>query len=488
MRPDRALRRLLDSLRSPDLLDFPVPESLAPVLRDYQQTGYRWLKTLAHYRLGGVLADDMGLGKTVQSIAYLLSVLPEIRESGRPALIVAPASLLYNWRSELERFAPQLRALIADGSKAERESLLSPEHTAEADVLIVSYPLLRRDLPHYERMEFHALVLDEAQAIKNADTQTARAVKSLRAGFRFALTGTPIENSLDELRSIFDAVLPGLYPNRRKFAELTRETVAKRARPFLLRRLKVDVLGELPEKIESVRVTELLPEQKRLYAGQLAKLRYETLKHLDNSEELGRSRVRFLAGLTRLRQICCHPALFVEGYEGRSAKFEQLLETLEECRRAGRRVLVFSQFTEMLGLIGRELGIREMPFFYLDGNTPPRERLDRCEQFNEGEKDIFLISLKAGGTGLNLTGADTVILYDLWWNPAVERQAEDRAHRMGQTRAVQVIRLVARGTVEEKMHELQQKKMTLIDDVIRPGEDSVTSLTDADLLELLGPE
>lgn len=487
MRPDRDLRRLLDSLRSPDLLDFPVPESLVPVLRDYQQTGYRWLKTLAHYRLGGVLADDMGLGKTVQSIAYLLSVLPEIRESGRPALIVAPASLLYNWRSELERFAPQLRALIVDGSKAERETLLSPEHT-ETDVLIVSYPLLRRDLLHYERMEFHALVLDEAQAIKNADTQTARAVKSLRAGFRFALTGTPIENSLDELRSIFDAVLPGLYPNRRKFSELTRETVAKRARPFLLRRLKVDVLGELPEKIESVRVTELLPEQKRLYAGQLAKLRYETLKHLDNSEELGRSRIRFLAGLTRLRQICCHPALFVEGYEGRSAKFEQLLETLEECRRAGRRVLVFSQFTEMLGLIGRELGYREMPFFYLDGHTPPRERLDLCERFNEGEKDIFLISLKAGGTGLNLTGADTVILYDLWWNPAVERQAEDRAHRMGQTRVVQVIRLVARGTVEEKMHELQQKKMTLIDDVITPGEDSVTSLTDADLLELLDSE
>lgn len=488
MRPDRALRRLLDSLRSPDLLDFPVPESLAPALRDYQQTGYRWLKTLAHYRLGGVLADDMGLGKTVQSIAYLLSVMPEIRESGRPALIAAPASLLYNWRSELERFAPQLRALIADGSKAEREALLSPEHRSDADVLIVSYPLLRRDLPHYERMEFHTLVLDEAQAIKNADTQTAKAVKSLRAGFRFALTGTPIENALDELRSIFDAVLPGLYPNRRKFAELTRETVAKRARPFLLRRLKVDVLGELPEKIESVRVTELLPEQKRLYAGQLAKLRYETLKHLDNSEELGRSRIRFLAGLTRLRQICCHPALFVEGYEGRSAKFEQLLETLEECRRAGRRVLVFSQFTEMLGLIGRELGYREMPFFYLDGHTPPRERLDLCEQFNEGEKDIFLISLKAGGTGLNLTGADTVILYDLWWNPAVERQAEDRAHRMGQTRVVQVIRLVARGTVEEKMHELQQKKMTLIDDVITPGEDSLTSLTDANLLELLETE
>ncbi|NGZ75780.1 DEAD/DEAH box helicase [Saccharibacillus alkalitolerans] len=486
IRPGRGLRRLLDSLRSPDLLDFPVPEAMIPVLRDYQQTGYRWLKTLAHYRLGGVLADDMGLGKTIQSIAYLLSVLPEIREEARPALIVAPASLLYNWRSELERFAPEIRAAVADGTKAEREAVLSQAN--DLDVLIVSYPLLRRDLTRYEQMNWHTLVLDEAQAIKNPDTQTARAVKSLHAGFRFALTGTPIENSLEELRSVFDAVLPGLYPNRRKFADLTREEVAKRARPFLLRRLKSDVLGELPEKIESMRITELLPEQKKLYAAHLAKLRVETLKHLDSSEELGRSRIQFLAGLTRLRQICCHPALFVEGYAGRSAKFEQLLETLEECRRAGRRVLVFSQFTEMLSLIGRELGYREMPFFYLDGATPPRERLELCERFNDGEKGVFLISLKAGGTGLNLTGADTVILYDLWWNPAVERQAEDRAHRMGQTRVVQVIRLVAKGTVEEKMHELQRKKTQLIDEVIRPGEEGIATLTDADLLELLGSE
>ncbi|OWA34575.1 helicase SNF [Saccharibacillus sp. O16] len=486
MRPDRALRRLIDSLRSPDLLDFPLPESLAPLLRDYQQTGYRWLKTLAHYRLGGVLADDMGLGKTMQSIAYLLSVLPDIRQSRRPALVVAPASLLYNWLSECKRFAPEIRAIVSDGSKAEREAILS--RTDEIDVLIVSYPLLRRDVAQYEQIDFHTLILDEAQAIKNPDTQAAKAVKKLRAGFRFALTGTPIENSLEELRSIFEAVLPGLYPNRRQFAELTREAVAKRARPFLLRRLKSDVLGELPEKIETIRVSELLPEQKRLYAAHLAKLRYETLKHLDNSEELGRSRLSFLAGLTRLRQICCHPALFVDQYAGRSAKFEQLLETLEECRRAGRRMLVFSQFTEMLDLIGRELGERELPFFYLDGATPPRERLALCERFNEGEKDIFLISLKAGGTGLNLTGADTVILYDLWWNPAVERQAEDRAHRMGQTRVVQVIRLVAKGTVEEKMAALQRKKTELIDAVIQPGEEELSRLSDADLLELLGEE
>ncbi|MDO3408900.1 DEAD/DEAH box helicase [Saccharibacillus sp. CPCC 101409] len=491
IRPERELRRLLDSLRSPDLLDFPVPEPLESVLRDYQQTGYRWLKTLAHYRLGGVLADDMGLGKTVQSIAYLLSALPEIRQSGRPALIVAPASLMYNWRSELARFAPGIRAAVIDGSRREREAALiaaqSPEQAS--DVWIVSYPLLRRDSALYERIELHTLILDEAQAIKNPETQTAKSVKALRAGFRFALTGTPIENSLEELRSIFEAVLPGLYPGRRAFAELTRETVARRARPFLLRRLKSDVLRELPEKIESLRVSELLPEQKKLYAAHLAKLRFETLKHLDISEELGQSRILFLAGLTRLRQICCHPALFAEGYEGRSAKFEQLMETLEECRRAGRRVLVFSQFTQMLQLIGRELGVLGVPFFYLDGSTPARERPEMCERFNDGERDLFLISLKAGGTGLNLTGADTVILYDLWWNPAVERQAEDRAYRMGQRRDVQVIRLVAAGTIEEKMIALQRKKTQLIDEVIESGSGDVDlSLTAADIRELLGPE
>lgn len=485
VRLGKSIRRLLEHLRNPDHLDEPVPESLAAVLRDYQVFGYQWLKTLARYRFGGILADDMGLGKTVQSIAFLVSVLPDIRARRKPALIVSPASLMYNWRSELRRFAPEIRTVIADGAKSERHAIL--KEAADADVVIVSYPLLRRDIARYAELSFHTLILDEAQAFKNDATQTARAVKGLHAECRFALTGTPIENSLDELRSIFDAVFPGLFPDRKTFGELSRETIAKRARPFLLRRLKRDVLRELPEKIESIHVSELLPEQKKLYAAYLAKLRSETLKHLDE-KDFQKNRIRILAGLTRLRQICDHPALFVEGYAGRSAKLEQLLETIEDCRSAGRRLLVFSQFTEMLGMIGRELGHRGVPFFYLDGGTPASERVELCARFNEGERDLFLISLKAGGTGLNLTGADTVVLYDLWWNPAVEQQAEDRAHRIGQKKVVQVIRLVAQGTVEEKMHELQQKKKALVAEVIQPGEEALSALTEQDIRELLAIE
>lgn len=477
----RSLRQLLHNLRQPDSLNFPVPESLVAVLRDYQQVGYQWLKTLAHYRFGGILADDMGLGKTVQSIAFLLSVLPEIREQGQPALIVCPASLLYNWQQELTRFAPSICSVIISGGPAERDRLLQDE----ADVIITSYPLLRRDIKSYAKRSFHTLILDEAQYFKNYATQTAQSVKALQSKYRFALTGTPIENRLEELWSIFDAVFPDLFPSRQRFHELTRETVAKRSKPFLLRRLKRDVLKELPDAIETLQSSDLLPDQKKLYTAYLAKLQAETLKHLDDPNDWDQHRIRILAGLTRLRQICCHPALFVEDYRGGSSKLEQLLDIIEDCRSAGKRMLVFSQFTSMLEIIRRELGVRGVPMFSLDGSTPPKERAELCSRFNNGERDVFLISLKAGGTGLNLTGADTVILYDLWWNPAVEQQAADRAHRIGQRNVVQVIRLVAKGTVEDKMFELQQRKKRLIDEVIQAGEQSLGSLSEADIREIL---
>jgi superfamily II DNA or RNA helicase len=477
-----SFRRLLDDIRNPDRQPAPVPDSLAPVLRDYQKTGFRWLKTLARYRFGGILADEMGLGKTLQSIAFLVSVLPEIRNFEQPALIVCPASLVYNWRNELRKFAPELRVAIPDGKKADRYGIL--KEASCADVIVTSYPLLRKDVAEYAVRPFHTLILDEAQAFKNHATQTAHAVKSISARYRFALTGTPVENHLEELWSIFDAVFPELFPDKRAFGELTREAVTNRVRPFLLRRLKTDVLKELPEKIETLQASELLPEQKKLYAGYLAKLRKESLKHLDE-DGFAKSRIKILAGLTRLRQLCCHPALFVEGYTGSSAKFEQLMELVEECRSAGKRALVFSQFTEMLGLIRRELGYRGVPHFYLDGQTPSAERVELCGRFNEGECELFLISLKAGGTGLNLTGADTVILYDLWWNPAVEEQAAGRAHRIGQKKVVQVIRLVAQGTVEDKMYELQRRKRNLIEEVVRPGEEELSSLTEQELRELL---
>ena len=477
-----SFRQFLEEIRNPSSENIPVPKQVDDILRDYQKHGFRWMKTLAHYGFGGILADDMGLGKTLQSIAFILSELTDIRHKQCPVLIVCPSSLTYNWLSELKKFAPEIEALIVDGTRKEREHALA--QSKQMDVLITSYPLLRRDISTFSSQMFHTIFFDEAQAFKNPITQTARIVKRLESDYKFALTGTPVENSLEELWSIFHVVFPELFMGLKEYSNLTRKTIARRIRPFLLRRVKEDVLAELPEKQESLESVELLPEQKKLYAAYLAKLRHDTLKHL-NKDTLRKNKIRILAGLTRLRQICCHPTLFVNGYKGRSAKFDMLLQLIEESRRSGRRVLIFSQFTKMLELIGRELTYQGLPYFYLDGQTPSEERVARCDRFNSGERDFFLISLKAGGTGLNLTGADTVILYDLWWNPAVEEQAADRAHRMGQTQTVQVIKLVTRGTIEEKMNELQDKKRHLIEEIIDPDEKVPTSLTDEDIREIL---
>ncbi|WP_249595425.1 DEAD/DEAH box helicase [Peribacillus frigoritolerans] len=477
-----SFRQFLDNIRNPGALEFTVPNSLDPILRDYQKNGYKWMKILAQYGFGGILADDMGLGKTLQSITFILSELPDIRKKRVPALIVCPSSLTYNWLSEFTKFAPDIQAVVVDGDKTDRTKLL--KEIKDVDVLITSYPLLRKDIKSFEKEDFHTVFFDEAQAFKNPLTQTARAAKKIKAAHRFALTGTPIENSLEELWSLFHVVFPELFMGLKEYSNLTRKQISRRIRPFLLRRMKEDVLGELPEKIESLESMELLPDQKKLYGAYLAKLRHDTLKHLDK-DTLRKNRIRILAGLTRLRQICCHPALFVDGYKGSSAKYEQLMQIVEDSKHSGRRVLIFSQFTKMLTIIGRELAMKGQPFFYLDGQTPSKERVEICNRFNAGERDIFLISLKAGGTGLNLTGADTVILYDLWWNPAVEEQAADRAHRMGQKNEVQVIKLIARGTIEEKMNELQEKKRHLIEEIIDPGDKSSSALTEEDIREIL---
>lgn len=539
-----SLKRFLDDLRDPERMDFALPETLTPILRDYQNSGYQWLRTLAYYRFGGILADDMGLGKTLQSIAYITAVLQEkpeynmdntgvdkYRESGSlwggtteatagidpetglpldkmasentdglwstmqqdglkirtrvihpPVLVVAPASLTYNWANEFARFAPHLKVLIAAGQKEERANMLSGMD--EADVIVTSYPLLRRDLDTYLGRTFHTLILDEAQAIKNASSQTAQAVKQIQAPRRFALTGTPVENSLDELWSIFEAVFPGLFPSYRRFRDLPPERISRMVRPFILRRLKKDVLEELPDRIETVQRSELTVEQKKLYAAYLSQLQDEASKDMEDNG-FQKNRIKILAGITRLRQLCCHPALFVEGYQGDSGKMEQLLETVEDCLAAGKRILIFSQFASMLNLIRQTLAAQGRNLFYLDGQTPAQSRVEMCHRFNEGETELFLISLKAGGTGLNLTGADTVILYDLWWNPAVEEQAIGRAHRMGQKQVVQVIRLVTEGTIEEKILELQQRKKDLIAEVIEPGDGGSTTLSEQDIRELL---
>lgn len=479
---EESFQQFIQQLMQPRDLDIPIPLSLEPILRTYQKDGYKWMKQLAQYGFGGVLADEMGLGKTLQSITYIVSELRAVREMKQPVLIVCPSSLTYNWLSEILSFAPEIEADVIDGVKEKRVQKL--KSFTNVDVVITSYPLLRQDIKWYEKQHFHTIFFDEAQYFKNPLTQTARAVKKLQANHRFALTGTPMENSLEELWSIFYVVFPELFKGLEEFSHLTRKQIARRVRPFLLRRVKEDVLGELPDKEKSLQLSELLPEQKKLYTAFLAKLREETLKHLDK-DTFEQNKIRILAGLTRLRQICCHPALFIEGYRGSSAKFEQLLQILEEASNAGRRVLIFSQFTKMLMLIGQELTRREQLYFYLDGQTPSEERVELCNRFNAGERDVFLISLKAGRTGLNLTGADTVILYDLWWNTAVEDQAIDRAHRIGQTETVKVIKMIARGTIEEKINDLQRKKKDLITDIIEPNGLGQSTLTEEDIREIL---
>ncbi|WP_088011610.1 DEAD/DEAH box helicase [Gottfriedia acidiceleris] len=481
---EERLNHFYKSLINPNEEVEKVPKTLKNLLKDYQIFGYKWMKNLAKFGFGGILADDMGLGKTIQSLTYIQSVLNEIRSYNAPVLIVCPTALTYNWLSEVFKFTPEIQALVIDGNKNER--LKIQKELDNIDVLITSYSLLRNDIKWYEKQKFHTVFFDEAQNFKNPFTQTAKVAKRINADQRFALTGTPIENSLEELWAIYHVVFPELFGGLKEFSNLTRKTISKRVRPFLLRRLKEDVLKELPEKIESKESVELLPEQKKLYAAYLAKLCHDTLKHLAVDKfTLGKNHIKILAGLTRLRQICCHPALFIDGYEGSSAKFEQLFQIIEASKIAGRRVLIFSQFTKMLDLIGKELSIMGEQFFYLDGQTPSEERLSICNRFNSGEHNFFLISLKAGGVGLNLTGADTVILYDNWWNPAVENQATDRAYRFGQMNDVQVIKLIAKGTIEEKMNELQEKKKQLIEEIIETNEKPSFNLTEEDIRELL---
>ncbi|MBW3113664.1 SNF2 helicase associated domain-containing protein [Bacillus sp. MCCB 382] len=469
-------------LMDPDSRKISIPSSMDPLLRGYQKTGYRWMKTLSHYGMGGILADDMGLGKTVQSITYILSVLDDIRSRKFPVLIVCPSSLTYNWKKECVKFAPDIQTLILDGNQVERRK--KQKEMKDVDVIITSYPLLRSDSKWFELQKFHTVFFDEAQAFKNPVTKTARSVKRIQAENRFALTGTPVENSLEELWSIFHVVFPDLFRGLKDYSRLTKKDISKRIRPFVLRRLKEDVLAELPGKEEFIESIELLPQQKELYAAYLAKLRHDTMKHLDKNT-LRKNKIKILAGLTRLRQICCHPGLFVDGYQGTSGKFMHLMDLLEESRLSGRRVLVFSQFTKMLEMVASELSGKGQSYFYLNGNTPSEDRIRMCDRFNHGERNVFLISLKAGGTGLNLTSADTVILYDTWWNPAVEEQAADRAHRMGQKNTVQVIKLIAKGTIEEKMNELQDKKRHLIQEVMSPNENVVQTLTEDELKEIL---
>lgn len=491
VKKNRAYQRLIRDIREPGELEMEVPELLKKTLRDYQRVGFQWLKTLSYYGMGGILADDMGLGKTLQVLALLYSERTEPKQA--PSLVVAPTSLIYNWEAEVQKFVPDLRTLVIAGNKEER--LEKMKTIPEADLVITSYPLIRRDQGEYDAHTFRYCFIDEAQHIKNPVSQGAKAVKSILAKYRFALTGTPMENSLTELWSIFDFVMPGYLFTHAKFMQRYERPIvkdrdedaaaelARQIQPFILRRLKTDVLKELPEKIENKVIAELTEEQKKVYLAYLSRVRSEITDEL-NQSGFQRSQIKIIAALTRLRQICCHPGMFLEEYTGDSGKLQLLEEIITEALDGGHRVLLFSQFTTMLAIIRRRLESMQVNAFYLDGNTETLERGRLVKEFNAGQGYVFLISLKAGGTGLNLTGADTVIHYDPWWNPAVEDQASDRAYRIGQKKVVHVMRLIAKGTIEEKIEQLKEKKRNLTDAVIHPGETFLSKMSEQEVRAL----
>lgn len=456
--------------------DFPLGDiRVQASLRDYQEKGVRWLQMLHHYGFGGILADDMGLGKTLQTIAFLTS---QVTEDSR-VLIIAPSGLIYNWADEFRKFAPQLDLAVVHGLKANREAILSENH----QIYVTSYATFRQDSELYQEMAFDFLFLDEAQVMKNAQTKIAQSLRQFVVPAVFALSGTPIENHLGELWSIFQIVLPGLLPSKKEFMKLPADRVAQFIKPFVMRRKKEEVLTELPDLIEVVYKNELEDQQKAIYLAQLQQMRDRLAQVTD--QEFQRSRVEILSGLMRLRQICDTPALFMNDYQGASGKLDSLRDLLLQVADGGHRVLIFSQFKGMLEKIEQELPDLGLTSFKITGSTPAQDRQEMTKIFNQGERDIFLISLKAGGVGLNLTGADTVILVDLWWNPAVEAQAIGRAHRMGQERKVEVYRLITRGTIEEKIQELQEQKKHLVSQVL-DGTESRASLSLAEIREILG--
>ena len=467
-------KHLAHDLTHPE--DFPMtPLNIKADLRDYQKKGIQWLQMLHHYGFGGILADDMGLGKTLQAIAFLSS---QMHEKSR-VLILAPSGLIYNWADEFQKFAPNLDVAVVHGLKPYRETILAEKH----QVYVTSYATFRQDSEIYRNLSFDFLFLDEAQVMKNAQTKIAKILRKFVVPSVFALSGTPIENNLGELWSIFQIVLPGLLPAKKDFMKLPAERVAQFIKPFVMRRKKEDVLTELPDLIEVVYKNELEDQQKAIYLAQLQQMQ-ERIERV-TAAEFQRNRVEILTGLMRLRQICDTPALFMEDYRGDSGKLDSLRDLLSQIAEGNHRVLIFSQFRGMLDRIEDELPQLGLTSFKITGSTPSQERQEMTKAFNQGDRDVFLISLKAGGVGLNLTGADTVILVDLWWNPAVESQAIGRAHRMGQEQAVEVYRLVTRGTIEEKIQELQEQKKNLVSEVL-DGTESRGSLILTEIQEILG--
>ena len=468
-------------------------------LRRYQVEGVQWLNRLRKMHLNGILADDMGLGKTVQAITALCHV-KEVNPKAT-ALVVCPTSLLYNWQEELHKFAPQLTTLVIDGVPAARKKLLA--QMEKADVVITSYTLLQKDVEVHRKRHYTYAILDEAQHIKNRGTRNAKSVKLIHAQHRLILSGTPVENSLEEMWSLFDFLMPGLLGTFERFQEKYMrqgmnsagpgkviqgrhlEPLRKKVAPFILRRMKADVLEDLPPITESIYHCQLSAVQQDLYRSYAASARAE-LTRLVSKEGFEKVQIHVLATLTRLKQICCHPGIFAkeEREEGDSAKYEMMLDLLQSLIEGGHKTVIFSQYTRMLQIMREDFTAQGIRFCYLDGSS--KNRLDIVNQFNEDPTiPVFLVSLKAGGTGLNLVGADTVIHYDIWWNPAVENQATDRVHRLGQDRPVTAFKLVTLQTIEEKILQMQQRKRGLVKKVVSCDDEALAKLTWEEVLELL---
>ena len=477
--------------------DVEVPKVLNNTLRYYQKIGFKWLKTLDKYRFGGILADDMGLGKTIQMLSIIMDYVQNTPKTERRAsIVVSPSSLTLNWQNEAAKFTNNLQTLVINGTLAERKYKI--KNIKDYDLVITSYDLLKRDIDLYKenKYQFRYIIADEAQYLKNSNTQNAKAIKKILADTRYALTGTPIENSLAELWSIFDYIMPGYLFSYKKFKSLYEIPIVKDSdmkameklkmliEPFVLRRTKNEVLTELPEKTVTILNSEMEEEQKNIYISYLAQAREEVAQEI-KVNGIEKSHIKILALLTRLRQICCHPSLFIKDYNLGSSKLNQCLEIIEDAVKSEHKILLFSGYTSMFPIIEEQLQQLNIKYLKLTGATKVDERIEMVDEFNENPNiKVFLISLKAGGTGLNLTGADMVIHYDPWWNISTENQATDRAYRIGQKNNVQVYKLITKDSIEEKMYELQQKKAELIDNMLSTKTSFINKLSKEDIMNL----
>ena len=445
--------------------NYEIPKDLNATLRDYQVSGFEFFKTLSDYQFGGILADEMGLGKTIQTIAFLLS------NKDKKSIVITPTALIYNWKNELEKFAPTLKVGLLHAAKSEREKIL--DNIDNYDVILTTYTTYKNDIDKYKNINFDYCIIDEAQNIKNPDAIITKAIKNVNAKVRFALTGTPIENNLMELWSIFDFIMPGYLYNKSKFKSIFVNNdkniieLKNLIKPFILRRTKKEVITELPDKIEQKIIIDLEKEHKRAYKGYVNLI---TRKIKENNQD----NITVFSYLTKLRQLCLSPELMVKNYQGKNSKLDVLINIINDS--SDEKILVFSQFTKVLEVIGKRLNEENISYSYLDGKTSAKDRVKLVEEFNTNNNKVFLISLKAGGTGLNLTSANIVVHFDPWWNPAVEDQASDRAHRIGQKNVVNVIKLIAKGTAEERVINLQETKKELIEDVINGNLDNSSTL------------